>query len=101
MREILWEILKIKGMHEDDIKFIQNMYTEAQVSMITDLGTTKPVKLEKGLRQGCPLSCLLFNIYIDGVVRLLKDLKTGINMPGNIYKSQHECIRRRPCRISK
>ncbi|KAL1444092.1 hypothetical protein MTO96_045677 [Rhipicephalus appendiculatus] len=40
--------------------------------IFVDEGSTEPVSIAAGLRQGCPLSGLLFNLVIDPVMRGVK-----------------------------
>ncbi len=41
-----------------------------------------PVTL--GLKQGCTISQTLFNLYINGLVRVIKESGIGINVGGEI-----------------
>jgi hypothetical protein len=86
-REMLWKILKVMGWSEKDIQLLKNLYQNANVKITTEKGTTERISQEKGLRQGCALSPLLFNLYIDGVIRMIHSETRGIhagNMRVNI-----------------
>lgn len=47
------------------IALIQNIYDRNTADVITIHGTTDPFKVERGVKQGDPLSCMLFNLFIE------------------------------------
>ena len=65
------------------INFLQTLYKQ-NISMITNNGFLSPqVSLQRGLRQGCPLSLPLYVIQSQIITTNIKQDKTitGINIP--------------------
>ncbi|XP_064462357.1 uncharacterized protein LOC135372827 [Ornithodoros turicata] len=50
-------------------KIVKDLYTNNEASVICSEGTTPLIPVNAGIRQGCPLSGLLFNLVIDPLVR--------------------------------
>lgn len=46
-----------------------DLYTGCSATVRTTAGTTTTIRIEAGVRQGCPLSGILFNIAIDPLLR--------------------------------
>lgn len=55
------------GDHFTDL--IGDLYTNNRTCIIAAEGTTQPIPIQAGLRQGCPLSGLLFNLVVDPIIR--------------------------------
>jgi hypothetical protein len=67
-RAKLWEILQNKGIPRHVVRTIQNMYTVIKITK--EFNTREDFKeISQGVRQGCPMSPTLFNLYFDEVVR--------------------------------
>ncbi|KAL1415248.1 hypothetical protein MTO96_029518 [Rhipicephalus appendiculatus] len=48
---------------------IADLYHENSTCLIAEDGVSDPVPIRAGLRQGCPLSGLLFNLVVDPIIR--------------------------------
>jgi hypothetical protein len=61
--------LRIKGMYLNIIKAI---YDKPIASIILNGEKLKPFPLKSGMRQGCPLSSLLFNTILEFLARAIR-----------------------------
>lgn len=61
---------------------IMNAYTNSSTTIRTSAGDTAPIPTDAGVKQGCPLSPILFNLSIELILRMVKatasTLKTGL-----------------------
>jgi len=75
-------------------KFIRAMYETSYMSIRigeTDL-VTEQIPIRRGLRQGCPMSPILFDLFIDDILE--GTLQDGINVPGVVRgreKDESQC----------
>ncbi|KAI5746244.1 hypothetical protein M8J77_001423 [Diaphorina citri] len=77
------DILKKTGIDEKDLKIIISLYWGQSETMRIDGETTEAVKIERGVRQGCVLSSLLFNIYSEQIFKeALEGEEEGITING-------------------
>lgn len=51
------------------VKIIQDMYTDSTTRILTGQGATDTIDINAGVKQGCPISGLLFNIAVDPIIR--------------------------------
>ena len=81
--ERLWVILKEMGVPIQLIVLLRKLYTKQESTIRTEIGETDTINIGKGVRQGCILSPLLFNIYTENIMRdALEDWDGGISIRG-------------------
>ena len=74
-RKVLWEIMRRIGIEKKIIRIMESLYENTKdIFYIGDLNIEE-VKSERGLRQGCTLSPLLFSIYMEEFTRRVKKKK--------------------------
>lgn len=73
----LLELMESQGIDEEIIKRIKKIYEETIVTVRTAEGYTDMFKTQKGVRQGCVMSLLLFNLYIADIDKWFKERNIG------------------------
>lgn len=73
------------GLQEDQIGLIQDLYEDSATTIRHDGGVTNPIKFQAGVRQGCPLSPILFNLVMEFLIRPITNLAPihGANLHGS------------------
>ena len=66
-RDLLLQRLKTLGINGIFLRNIAAMYTKTEYSIKLNTGHSPNIRSNLGLKQGCPLSPMLFNIYIDDI----------------------------------
>jgi hypothetical protein len=79
-REGLWALLSAHGVDPGLIALIQDLYADNQVSVKVGSSRSPPITPTLGVRQGCPLSPLLFNLFIDLVARRMEGLHPDLGV---------------------
>ena len=65
----LFEMLRRLGMAEDLVRIIENLYRNAHGTISWKGHSSVPFPTSAGVRQGCPISPSLFNIYTECIMR--------------------------------
>src|SRR5690242_4933471 len=71
----LWQIMATYGIPKKIINIIKEMYTDTECMIKMENTLTQRFNILTGVRQGCVLSTLLFNLAMDFVLRNTKELK--------------------------
>lgn len=67
--QALLDALRGSGAGDLFTDLIADIYRGNHTVIVADEGDTEPVPIMDGLRQGCPLSGLLFNLVVDPIIR--------------------------------
>lgn len=82
----LWHALKVHGVPSELISAIKILYHQAHCQCFVNGYLSEPFPIGKGVRQGCPLSMLLFSLCINLLLSTIDADRTisGYNLPGSI-----------------
>jgi hypothetical protein len=69
-RQFLFNILISRRIPDTLLKAIVDIYTQIKILIKFNNKLSKSVEINKGVRQGCPLSPTLFNIYLDEMAKI-------------------------------
>ena len=72
-RRILLERHKKLGINGIFLRNIESMYKQTSYSIKLKTGHLDPLNSNLGLKQGCPLSPMLFNLYIDDIKHIFDE----------------------------
>ena len=86
----LFHKLRKYNINGNFLSLIQNLYQKTKCAVKVNGRRTDFFQYSKGVRQGCPLSPLLFNLFINGIVKCLnknnpKPLKLNQNISCLLY----------------
>ena len=70
----LWAILR--GLGVPDVDFLEELYSKSWMKITVGTGCSAPIQLDTGTVQGSVLSPLLFDLFLNALLRLLD--ATGI-----------------------
>ncbi|KAL1945539.1 hypothetical protein VTO73DRAFT_2390 [Trametes versicolor] len=81
--EYLWATMRKFNFPENLIQTIQNLYKRAESCVIVNGVRSALFRIRRGVRQGDPMSCLLFDIAIEPLAATLRASELrGITLPG-------------------
>ena len=83
-RQGLWKCLRKKKLGGKCLRLIQSMYQDTKAKVKTSSGETNWIDMQVGVKQGCPLSPLLFAIFMSELGDRLMTMKKGIDLAGII-----------------
>ena len=69
----LCEIMKKMGVSEQIISPLRKLYQNQEAAIRVESELSEWFKIKKGVRQGCPISPICFNFYLEEVMRRTTD----------------------------
>ena len=79
-RNALFKKLEYMGIKGNLVRILRNMYSEVNYSIKLPYGLTDPITSSTGLKQGCVLSPLLFNLYVNDLPFFLNETQYLTNV---------------------
>jgi hypothetical protein len=67
--EVIRITLSHMGVPDSVVNLVMNIYTNATTEIKTPAGSTPGIPIHAGVKQGCPLSPILFNLCIEIILR--------------------------------
>ena len=86
--KFIWKTLERFNFSQDFINTIKALYENGETVAIINGVISKPYKVTRGVWQGDPLSCLIFNLDIESLASMLRDSDlNSLQIPGD-----RECL---------
>ena len=84
----LWVVLSEMGAPRHLVILLKMLYQDQKATVRTESGETDTIPIRKGVRQGCILSALLFNIYAEKIMRDALELwEGGVRIGGQTFSN--------------
>ena len=80
--DLLWEKLSKMGCRPKFVKVIQSLYKNTYVNVSINGHLSEQVYIKSGVKQGCPLSPLLFTLFLSDLGLFIETAPHGILIRG-------------------
>jgi exonuclease III len=70
------------GVHGRSLELVRDLYKDNRLRVRVSKRLSEEIPYERGVRQGCPLSPLLFNIFINDILLRADREGEGVTVPG-------------------
>lgn len=74
--------LKAFGFGEGLVSWVNLLYHDVSCLVKAAGGLSRPIRVQRGIRQGCPLSGLLYTVAIEPMLCLIRHRVRGLEVPG-------------------
>jgi len=75
--EVMWRAMELSGFHQDDIRLVAELYKDSTFGVENDFGTTAPLPVRCGVKQGDIISPTVFSITMNVLLRKLAGVGRG------------------------
>ena len=84
----MWRTLLSFDIPKYLVECLKDLYQNQTAEVETAVGRTGPLSVQRGVRQGCPLSPMLFNLYSELIIiHALEKWENGIEIGGKLYNN--------------
>lgn len=82
--QYLWQTLQAFGFSSGFIAQIQVLYSDIESVLKINGGLSAPFRVQRGVRQGCSLSGMLYSLAIEPFLHRLRSRLAGFSFPGSV-----------------
>ena len=68
-----WQVLEPVGIRGPILDCIESLYSHDSAAVRNQEGISDIFDFQMGVKQGCPLSAILFGLFVDGLEQHLMD----------------------------
>eukprot|EP00731_Ephydatia_muelleri_P013732 Em0007g1042a len=81
-------VMELAGLEGTTLKVVKDIYHNTTTSVRTKGATTVPITIKRGVKQGCPLSPILFNLVMEVLIRAAEGVpRAGYRMANSVIRS--------------
>lgn len=78
----LFSALRALDIGDGFLSWISLLYSGARCMVKMEAGLSRPIPLQRGIRQGCPITGQLYSLAIEPLLCRLRDRVSGLTLPG-------------------
>lgn len=79
--QFLWSTFECFGFSPGFISMVKTIYCDIESVLKVNGGLSSPFKVKRGIRQGCPMSGMLYSIAIEPLLHMLRSNLRGFSVP--------------------
>uniref|UniRef100_A0A914Q7V0 Reverse transcriptase domain-containing protein n=1 Tax=Panagrolaimus davidi TaxID=227884 RepID=A0A914Q7V0_9BILA len=84
----LFQSLEMAGLSPETIDEIKLLYANSETTIRLPSGPSESILIESGVKQGCPLSPIIFNIAMEPLIRAIENANSGYEIHGKQHSSK-------------
>ena len=84
----LFKTLEAFGFREGFLSLVRLLYTKASCLVKVAGGLSQPIEVERGIRQGCPLSGLLYSLASESLLCSFREKRSGLLLPDSAFRNK-------------
>jgi hypothetical protein len=76
----LFKFLEWAGLKDEAIQVVRRLYNNNTTTIRSSTGPSPPITINAGVKQGCPLSPIIFNLAIEPILRAVSRPNIGYHL---------------------
>ena len=86
----LFKTLEAFGFGEGFLSSVRLLYTDVSCLVKVAGGLSRPIEVQRGIRQQCPLSGLLYSLAIEPLLCSFREKRSGLLLPDSAFSNKIE-----------
>ena len=75
--QTLFTIMGVAGLGGLTLQIVRDLYHQTTTAIRTMKDRTRPITIQRGVKQGCPLSPILFNLVMEVLIRAAESMENA------------------------